>query len=272
VRRAACGARKLQIVACFAARHAPRKRSLAVASGRLRGAYSLFANARAAVAHPSKMLARAQVVVDDASDAEDDAVVAPREAWQSDRPLPDIDVRTHNPKTGAVRSDEAIATDRQRLGQRAVRDERARLAKQLPHQKKGHGVLGGAHEHYEGWTANEDEELIRILPLNKIRPSWAEVTYALSQATGKARSAKSVRCRWNRIRTGRLRSRLPDDDPMRSKKRCRVCGMLKRGHLCPGPPGKPKLVDQMLIEVHQAMAAKGLSTDSSEDDDESAQA
>ena len=206
--------------------------------------------------------------VDDSSDVEEDVVMAPREAWQSDRPLPEVNVRTHNPKTGAARSEEAIANDRQRMGQRAVRDERARMARALPHQEKGFGVLGGAHEHYEGWTREEDEELVRILPLNMIRPSWTEVTCALAQATGKPRSLSSVRNHWNRMRNGRMRSLLPDGDRKRSKNRCRVCGMLKRGHLCLGPSAKPKTVDQMLIGVHKEMAAKGLSADASDDDDE----
>jgi len=45
--------------------------------------------------------------MDDTSDVEEDVVMAPREAWQSDRPLPEVNVRTHNPKTGAARSEEA---------------------------------------------------------------------------------------------------------------------------------------------------------------------
>jgi hypothetical protein len=204
--------------------------------------------------------------VDDSSDAEEDIVMAPREAWQSDRPLPQVEVQTHNPKTGAARSEEAINNDLQRMGQRAVREERSRMAKALPHQEQGVGVLGGAHEHYEGWTREEDEELIRILPLNKIRPSWTEVTCALAQATGKPRSLSSVRNHWSRMRKGRIRSLLPDGDFKRSKNRCRICGMLKRGHLCPGPNARPKTVDQMLIGVHKELAAKGLSADYSDDD------
>jgi hypothetical protein len=211
-------------------------------------------------------------LVDDASDVEDDVVMGPREAWQSDRVLPDVNVRTHNPKTGAARSEEAIANDRQRLGQRAIREERTRMAKGLPRDAKGDGVLGGAHEHYEGWTREEDEELLRILPLNMIRPSWAEVTCALTRATGKPRSQSSVRNHWLRMRKGRIRSLLPDGNVQRSKNRCRICGMLKRGHVCPGPNNKPKMVDQMLISVHKEMAAKGLSADPSDDDEELAMA
>ena len=210
--------------------------------------------------------------VDDASDVEDDVVMGPREAWQSDRPLPEVNVRTHNPKTGAARSEESIANDRMRLGQRAIREERARMAKELPRGAKGYGVLGGAHEHYEGWTREEDEELIRILPLNMIRPSWSEVTCALTRATGKPRSQSSVRNHWLRMRKGRIRSLLPDGNAQRSKNRCRICGLLKRGHVCPGPDAKPKMVDQMLISVHKEMAAKGLSADASDDDDEPAKA
>ena len=209
--------------------------------------------------------------VDDLSDEEEDVVMAPREAWKSNRPLPDVNVRTHHPKTGAARSDDAIANDRQRLGQRAIREERARMARGLPHQEKGIGVLGGAHEHYEGWTREEDEELVRLLPLNMIRPSWAEVTCALTQATGKPRSQASVRNHWLRMRKGRMRSLLPDGHAQRSQNRCRICGMLKRGHVCPGPATKPKTVDQMLIGVHKAIAAKGLPSEAS-DSDEPAQA
>ena len=199
-------------------------------------------------------------------DANEAIVKAPREQWRSEMAIPAVHVANVHKKTGLARSAADIEGERQARTLRAMREERAKIGKALPQPAQPEGVVGGAHEKYESWTANEDEELLRILPLNKIRPCWAEVTLALTTATGNARSKKSVRCRWARLRTGRLRSMLPEGDPKRSTKRCRVCGLLKRGHICPGPSTKPRTVDQMLIGIHQAIAAKGLASESSDEE------
>ncbi len=198
---------------------------------------------------------------------EDEAVVrAPRVQWQSEMAIPAVQVAKVHRKTGLARSDVDMEGERQTKTLRAMRDERARIGKSLPQPAQPQGVVGGAHEHYESWTPKEDEELLHLVPLDKIRPSWAEVTLKLTLATGNARSKKSVRCRWVRIRAGRIRSLLPEGDPNRSKKRCRVCGVLKRGHVCPGPSTKPRTVNEMLISVHKEIAARGLASESSDEE------
>tara|TARA_B110000093_G_C12936615_1_gene396016 strand:- start:1501 stop:1857 length:357 start_codon:yes stop_codon:yes gene_type:complete len=105
------------------------------------------------------------------------------------------------------------------------------------------------------WTSDEDAELLSILPFNVERPSWSEVTRKLTNLTGNARTLKSVRCRWNRLRVGRRAALASEEDPRRAKNRCRVCGLLKRGHVCQGPSAAPKTANQMLIGVHKDLAA-----------------
>ena len=208
----------------------------------------------------------------DNSDSENDEGLGPRERWESDQPLPEVKVSTTHRKTGQPRSDEAIANDRRRLALRAQREERWRIGAALPRQEQGIGVLGGAHEVYTNWTADEDEALLRILPLNKMRPSWAEVTLALTQETHIQRTAKSVRCRWNRMRKGRISSMLPEGDRKRPRYRCRLCGNLKAGHLCPGTSSKPTTVNEMLIGVHNQLVANGLQAEDSSDEEEPSKA
>ena len=199
-------------------------------------------------------------------DANEAIVRAPREQWRSEMPIPAVHVANVHAKTGLARSAADIEGERQTKTLRAMRDERVRIGKALPQPAQPEGVVGGAHDLYENWSPDEDEALLRILPLNKFRPCWAEIALALTMVTKKERSKKSVRCRWARLRTGRLRSLLPEGDPKRSTKRCRVCGLLKRGHVCPGPSTKPRTVDQMLIGVHQAIAAKRLAAESSDEE------
>lgn len=209
------------------------------------------------------------------SDDENDnvAAFAPRERWKSDAPLPEVEVVTSNRKTGQARSPEAIENERHRLAMAAQREERSRIAKALPQSAtKGPGVKGGAHDQYAAWSAEEDEALLRILPLNKERPSWAEVTQALTATTKVSRTSRSVRCHWNRMRTNLLNSTLPEGHKQKPRYRCRICGMTKRGHVCSGISAQSKKGEEMLAEVHKALVAKGLVAASSDEDDDGARA
>ena len=70
------------------------------------------------------------------------------------------------------------------------------------------------------------------------------------------------------MRKGRVRSMLPEGHNERPRYRCRICGNLKSGHLCPGTSLKPKSVDQMLIGVHNDLLSKGIQVEEDSSDDE----
>jgi len=149
--------------------------------------------------------------------------------------MPEVDVALTHKKTGAPRAPNAIAHDRERKSMQAQRQQRADAAPALPVHIATDGRPGGAHTQALAWTPDEDADLLSILPFNIGRPSWSEVTRKLTNATGNQRTLKSVRCRWNRLRGGRLAALASENDPSRAKNRCRICGLFKRGHVCRGP-------------------------------------
>lgn len=199
-----------------------------------------------------------------------DPVNLPRQHWKSDEPMPEVDVALTHKKTGAPRAAIAIAHDRQRRSKQAQREQRAEAARALPVHVATDGRPGGAHTQALAWTPDEDADLLSILPFNIGRPSWSEVTRKLTNATGNQRTLKSVRCRWNRLRGGRIAALASENDPSRAKNRCRICGLFKRGHVCRGPAAAPKTVNQMLIGVHKDLAALAeAEADKHEDSDDS---
>ena len=199
-----------------------------------------------------------------------DPVNLPRKHWKSDEPMPEVDVALTHKKTGAPRAENAIAHDRQRKSMQAQRQHRAEAALALPVHVATDGRPGGAHTQVQAWTPDEDADLLSILPFNIGRPSWSEVTRKLTNATGNQRTVKSVRCRWNRLRGGRLAALASENDPSRAKNRCRICGLFKRGHVCRGPAAAPKTVNQMLIGVHKDLAVLAeAEADKNEDSDDS---
>mgnify|MGYP006090231713 FL=1 len=196
-----------------------------------------------------------EVDSDEERDRLADPVFLPRESWKSDEPMPEVDVRLLHKKTGKARAENVVANDRQRKSMKLQRLHRAEAARALPVNAAQDGRPGGAHKSAMNWTSDEDAELLSILPFNVERPSWSEVTRKLTNLTGNARTLKSVRCRWNRLRVGRRAALASEEDPRRAKNRCRVCGLLKRGHVCQGPSAAPKTANQMLIGVHKDLAA-----------------
>ena len=199
--------------------------------------------------------------------------------WQSNVPLPDVDVPTTRKTTGANRLPAAIEKDKRREGQKLVRQERARATQLIPVRVSADGKRGGIHAESQCWTPDEDAALVTLLPLNTERPCWAEVTRRLAEATGRrteaSRTQKSVRNRWLRMRTGRRAAVAPTQFGLKkAQNRCRVCGMLRAGHVCPGPQAKKAIpVNDLLIAVHDAHVAKAakpqpaMTQDSDSDDD-----
>lgn len=211
-----------------------------------------------------------EVDSDEDRERREDPVNLPRQHWKSDEPMPEVDVAVIGKRSGAPRAPTAIARDRKHKSMQVQRRQRAEAARALPVHLATDGRPGGAHTQALAWTADEDADLLSILPFNIGRPSWSEVTRKLTNATGNPRTLKSVRCRWNRLRKGRLAALASENDPLRAKNRCRICGLLKRGHVCRGPSAAPKTVNQMLIGVHRDLAALAeAEADKHEDSDDS---
>ncbi len=175
-----------------------------------------------------------------------DEVLAPGELWASPLPLPAVPPppalypKSQRPKPKAVQDRELC-----KALNKATRERRSSMAQALPQRRmpdvapEHQRVCGGRHEMAIGWDANEDAALIDIVPLNKLRPNWAEVTTQLAQRMGRdamPRTTKSVRCRWRRLRDGRRRALLPDGAATKAKNRCGICNEIKRGHICKGAP------------------------------------
>jgi|TARA_B110000114_G_scaffold185758_2_gene234620 hypothetical protein len=207
-----------------------------------------------------------EVDSDEERDRLADPVFLPKEPWKSDEPVPEVDVRLQHKKTGKNRAEHVVERDRQRKSMKLQRRHRIEAARALPVHAAQDGRPGGAHKSAMTWTSDEDAELLSILPFNVERPSWSEVTRKLTNLTGNPRTLKSVRCRWNRLRVGRRAALAGDNDPRRAKNRCRVCGLLKRGHVCAGPSAAPKTVNQMLIGVHKDLAALAAEHESEDSD------
>lgn len=220
-----------------------------------------------------------------AEDAEiEDPIFNEPKLWEDDVAVPEVEVRTTRKTNGANRLPSAIAKDKQRISQKLVRQERTRVAQLIPVRASANGKRGGVHAESQAWTPDEDAALLTLLPLNTERPCWVEITRRLAEVTGRsveggnARTQKSVRNRWLRMRTGRRAIVAPTQFGLKEAKNfCRVCGQKRAGHVCPGPSAKekPVPVNDLLIAIHdEANVAKASPSaaaaveDSDSDDDQ----
>ena len=111
------------------------------------------------------------------------------------------------------------------------------------------------------WTYDENETLLMLvrdptLADRRGRPKWAQVAKGLP-----GRSAQEARCRWRRISDAETRRKRGET----FHNRCRTCGQLRRGHICPGAPpaaAPPAAAPPAaLLERHRKSATAGSKLD-----------
>ena len=101
-----------------------------------------------------------------------------------------------------------------------------------------HADAMGRQDNAKTWTPAEIRLLLQLLTDPRMRdswgrPSWKLIAKAMREA-GYDRDYPSVRNHYARHLKGRARAAKGE-----AKKRCSVCGQIKAGHLCPGPPSVP---------------------------------
>jgi hypothetical protein len=104
------------------------------------------------------------------------------------------------------------------------------------------------------WTYDENETLLMLvrdptLADRRGRPKWAQVAKGLP-----GRSAQEARCRWRRISDAETRRKRGET----FHNRCRTCGQLRRGHICPGAP--PAAAPPAAASMSSASAAAAAET------------
>ena len=80
------------------------------------------------------------------------------------------------------------------------------------------------------WTYNENEILlVRVRDSHCLdssgRPKWVQVAKGLP-----GRTPQEARCRWRRMNDAKTRRKGGET----FRNRCKTCGQLRRGHICPG--------------------------------------
>lgn len=84
------------------------------------------------------------------------------------------------------------------------------------------------------FTGNEDRALIQIATEME-RMKWSKVVEKLEERGFPARTEKSVRNRYLRLRVHEQLRRVEPD--RRKINRCKTCGLFMRGHVCGGLQG-----------------------------------
>lgn len=99
-----------------------------------------------------------------------------------------------------------------------------------PNRRGGHG---GKHGRVERWSPGEDALVRRLCPVEKAyQYNWHTITTEFNAASpGEPRSTNSIRNRMLRLRKNEQQVKAGRT----GKNKCRVCGRLKKGHVCPGP-------------------------------------
>lgn len=125
----------------------------------------------------------------------------------------------------------------------------SRAPAEQPYNRAG-DKRGGRHARIAQWHPDEDAVLVQCVPLsndlNRQRPNWKETARRIAEAASAhgmgevdvvMRTPKSVRCRWMRLRDGRVRSERTGGEPPAGTRwsKCSVCNQYKAGHICPGP-------------------------------------
>lgn len=150
----------------------------------------------------------------DESDVED-------EFWAATVELPNFQVEDHDKNGKRLTAAQKHKFHKAEIN-RFLREETKRSRATIP-------TRIASDEVQVQWTSQEDAALVQVLPLNKLRPCWTTVTAELAELcpTTSTRTVKSVRCRWNRLRSGKK-------NVNGKKNLCSKCGQFKKGHLCPG--------------------------------------
>ena len=96
------------------------------------------------------------------------------------------------------------------------------------------------------WSLDENETLLARVALRECqdkqgRPRWSQVAEGLP-----GRTPQEARCRWRRIRDARK---------MGLRNRCRTCGQLRRGHICPGVITSDAAAAHQLVALHEEGSA-----------------
>jgi len=102
-----------------------------------------------------------------------------------------------------------------------------------PNRRGGHGGKHGRLQGVERWSPSEDALIRQLCPSDRTTQyNWHTITIEFNGATsGKPRSTNSIRNRMLRLRKNAQQV----NAGRTGKNKCRVCGKLKKGHVCPGP-------------------------------------
>lgn len=106
---------------------------------------------------------------------------------------------------------------------------------------------GGKHDVMRTYSPDEAALVFQLVEAHA--PRWTHIAKLVSEATKQPRTAASVRNYYKRF----VHSKKIADNESATRKlnRCQVCGQIKRGHICKGPPA---------TEANDGAPPKGLTT------------